>query len=74
MGDPNFIQVEQLYKNLTSADYAEVLRQKIDDTRTYTDPSHYGAEYGTSVDRGTSHASIIAPNGDAISVTTSINF
>lgn len=64
----------QLYKNLTSTDYAEILRQKIDDKKTYADPLHYGAEYETSADRGTSHVSIIAPNGDAIAVTSSVNF
>lgn len=63
----------QLYKNLTSTGYAEDLRQKIDDKKTYSDPLHYGAEYGTSVDHGTAHVSILAPNGDAVAVTTSVN-
>lgn len=61
-------------KNLTSGEYGESIREKIDDTKTFQDPKHYGAEFDIVSDKGTSHTSIIAPNGDAVSVTTSINY
>lgn len=73
IGDPAFINVTELYKNITSSAYADEIRQKIDDRKAYTDPIHYGAEDQSANDRGTSHISILAPNGDAIAVTSSIN-
>lgn len=60
--------------NLTSLDYAEQVRENINDTTTYNNPLHYGAKYDVSDDKGTSHISVLAPNGDAIAVTTSVNF
>lgn len=64
----------QLIKDLTSAEYSESIRQKIDDTKTYENADHYGAEFLNRTEYGTSHVSILAPNGDAISATTSINY
>lgn len=64
----------QLLKNLTSKEYARSIRMKISDDRTYNDPSYYGAfNSGNTGDHGTSHVSVITENGDAVSVTSSIN-
>lgn len=71
--DPAFYSVQELVQNLTSREYAETTRQKIDDTKTYQDPKHYGAQFEITNDHGTSHISVLAPNGDAVSLTTSIN-
>lgn len=60
--------------NLTSSDFAESIREHINDNQTSNDPRHYGAEFDNKADKGTSHISILGPNGDAISVTSSINF
>lgn len=60
--------------NLTSPEFGDYIREKITDDQTFDDPKHYGAEYQSISDKGTSHTSIIAPNGDAISVTSSINY
>lgn len=54
-------------------DYAKEIRSKIEDDRTYQDYEHYGANYTVPEDHGTIHISVIAPNGDAIAVTSSIN-
>lgn len=64
----------ELVKNLTSRNYADEIRQKIDDTRTYEDPAHYGLvmDFGKE-DHGTAHMSVVAANGDAVSVTSTIN-
>lgn len=59
--------------NLTSREYAEDIRKKISDNRTYQDPKHYGAVYYDKGDHGTAHISIIDQNGDAVSATSSIN-
>lgn len=59
---------------MTSVEYAENLRSLIADNMTYNDWKHYGAEFGILEDHGTAHVSILAPNGDAIAVTSTINF
>lgn len=53
--------------------YADNLRAKINIHRTFSDPKHYGAEYETKEDHGTAQISILAANGDAVSITSSIN-
>lgn len=59
---------------MLSPEFGEQIREKIDNNRTSTDPKFYGGMYSLKEDHGTAHMSILAPNGDAISVTSSINF
>ncbi|KAF7988277.1 hypothetical protein HCN44_007809 [Aphidius gifuensis] len=73
MGDPDFTDMTDLMKNITSKDFARMIKDKIDDQRTFNDPSHYGGGENLVEDHGTSHMSIIAPNGDAVAVTSSLN-
>ena len=74
LGDPEFVEgIQSLLNNLTSPDYAEAIRQQIDDLKTYNDPKHYGPSLSLPEDHGTAHISVLAPNGDAISVTSTIN-
>lgn len=49
------------------------LRQLIHDNRTFDNVSYY-AQYFSDADYGTTHLSVLAENGDAVAVTTSINF
>ena len=58
---------------MTNPVFAESLRQKIWDNRTFNNYKYYGDFYHKFIDQGTSHVSIIAPNGDAVSATTTIN-
>ena len=55
-----------------SKDYADEIRADITDNQTqpieYYDPAFDGV-----VDSGTSHVSVLAPNGGAVSMTSSIN-
>lgn len=74
IGDPKFINIDELVRNLTSPSYAESIRQMIDDKTTKTNPEEYGAQYKTVDNNGTAHISILAPNGDAVSITSSVNF
>ena len=53
--------------------YAASIRDKIHDYRTVNDPEYYNGNYMDVNDFGTAHVSIIAPNGDAVSVTGTIN-
>ncbi|KAG4074340.1 hypothetical protein HA402_008749 [Bradysia odoriphaga] len=61
------------FQQMLDLDYAQDIRSKIEDDRTYQDSEHYGAKFSLPDDHGTAHISVIAPNGDAISVTTTIN-
>lgn len=62
----------QLLHNITSPEYAENVRLRITD-KTSLDPKHYGAVFYNNDDHGTAHISVLAENGDAVSVTSSIN-
>jgi gamma-glutamyltranspeptidase/glutathione hydrolase/leukotriene-C4 hydrolase len=63
----------QLLQNLTSKSYAAEVQKRIDDTTTNSKPEHYGAVSISTEDHGTAHISVLAENGDAVSVTSSVN-
>ena len=63
----------QLVKNLTSDDYAKATFDKISDLYTIEDPAYYGADFFQPEDHGTTHMGVIAPNGDAVAITSTIN-
>ncbi|XP_072748595.1 scoloptoxin SSD14 [Anoplolepis gracilipes] len=74
LGDPDFVDgIDELLANLTSNDYAEMMKERIKDDRTYQDPKEYGVVTETIEDSGTSHVSVLAPDGSAVSVTSTIN-
>ncbi|XP_066267537.1 glutathione hydrolase 1 proenzyme-like isoform X1 [Branchiostoma lanceolatum] len=72
LGDPNFVEIEELVRNMTSRDFADTLRLRIDDSTTHN-YTYYGPSFALSPDGGTSHLSVLGPNGDAVSVTSTIN-
>ncbi|EDO37680.1 predicted protein [Nematostella vectensis] len=74
LGDPAFENITEIMSKLTSPVYAEKIRQNIWDNQTHSNASYYGAETGQTVDGGTTHLSILASNGDAVSVTSTINY
>lgn len=75
LADPDFVEsAAALVKNLTSLEYATEIRKKIDDTRTHNEFGYYGEHSLAPEDHGTAHISVLAPNGDAISVTGTINY
>lgn len=60
---------------MTDPNFAETLRKLIQDDKTFYNVSHYGSNYDSGTGpEGTSHLSILAANGDAVSLTTTINF
>lgn len=65
--------VTQIASLLLSKQYADETRAKIYDTKTIHDPEYYGFKQHAKEDGGTGHLSVIGPNGDAVSVTSSIN-
>ncbi|XP_064634499.1 scoloptoxin SSD14-like isoform X2 [Lineus longissimus] len=71
LGDMDFANITEALNDLLSASYTEVTRAKITDDRTHP-PEYYG-HYDPQPDRGTSHLNVLAANGDAVAVTSSIN-
>lgn len=65
--DPQFLN------EFTNKTFAEHIRSLIRDNQTFNDPHHYGHIYNNGRDDGTAHISVIARNGDAVSVTSTIN-
>ncbi|XP_043274548.1 scoloptoxin SSD14 [Venturia canescens] len=73
LGDPDFENIDSLLANLTSPSYADEIKKMIDDNWTSDDPKHYGVTSATPTDSGTAHVSVLAPDGSAVSVTSTIN-
>ena len=63
----------QTAQEMTQQQLGDWLRQKILDNKTHENVSYY-AESFSDADYGTTHVAVLAPNGDAVSVTTTINF
>ncbi|XP_058800051.1 scoloptoxin SSD14-like [Phymastichus coffea] len=73
LGDPAFENITEVIANLTSKEYADKIRLKIKDNKTYQDPKFYGANTTNRETHGTAHVSVLAPDGSAVSVTSTIN-
>ncbi|XP_042208177.1 scoloptoxin SSD14-like isoform X2 [Homarus americanus] len=73
LGDADFVDMTELTRNLTSDDFAKSIRNQIMDNYTFQDPEHYGAITSVQDNHGTAHFSLLAPNGDAVSVTSTVN-
>ncbi|XP_044585577.1 scoloptoxin SSD14-like isoform X2 [Cotesia glomerata] len=73
LGDPEFHDMTELANNLTSRDYARAIKARINDSRTWNDAAHY--EGGTQLleDHGTAQISVVSPDGDAVSITSTLN-
>lgn len=74
LGDEGTPDIIKMMENLQSQEYADEVRKLINDTTTSHNASYYGADFDPPKDRGTGHISIIMPNGDAISATSTINY
>ncbi|XP_051160453.1 scoloptoxin SSD14-like isoform X2 [Leptopilina boulardi] len=74
LGDSDFVDLSQLIRKLKSKEFAKLHWKKINSNRTWNDPFYYGVEdTGNFNDQGTSHISVFAPNGDAVSITSTVN-
>jgi len=58
---------------MTSDFLAQSIFLRINDKQTVNDSLFYGGEFWNPNDDGTSHTCIVAPNGDAVSVTSTLN-
>lgn len=73
LGDELSDEVLKTLQELESLEFANSIREKINDDKTFNDFAHYGANNSVVVDHGTGHLSILAPNGDAVAFTSTIN-
>lgn len=73
LGDPNFVNITNLIEALSSDYLSNMTRYLINDNKTFNEPEHYEAFSHNQEDHGTAHISVLAPNGDAVSVTSTIN-
>ena len=75
LGDPDFVEnVSSIITEMLSNDYALKIRNAVDDNKSFDDVTHYASKYVTPENHGTSHISIITATGDAVSITSSINY
>lgn len=58
---------------LTNPETGMQMRALISNSSVLKNVYEYGAQFSGEDDAGTSHLSVLAPNGDAVSVTSSIN-
>lgn len=65
--------VLQFVKKLTDPQYATEIRAQILENQTSQNYTYYGADYSNVEDHGTAHISVLAPNGDAVSITSTVN-
>ncbi|XP_053092115.1 glutathione hydrolase 1 proenzyme-like isoform X1 [Pangasianodon hypophthalmus] len=72
LGDPRYLNITDLIHNMTSDYFANNIRSKISDDSTQPE-SYYDPEYFNPESYGTAHLSIIAEDGSAVAVTSSIN-
>jgi len=65
--------VKEIVANLSSSDWSQNIKDKISDYQTFQDPEYYGAKTVFEEDHGTCHHCFLSPEGDAVSVTASVN-
>lgn len=73
LGDIKSADVVEIVRNLQNVSFADEIITFINDETTHNDTEYYGAEGEIRLDYGTTHVSILASNGDAIALTSTIN-
>ncbi|XP_019637038.1 PREDICTED: gamma-glutamyltranspeptidase 1-like [Branchiostoma belcheri] len=74
LGDPDKApNVTGIVNRIISKEEAKKLRGKIDDTQAFTSPDHYGPFYTLGDDKGAGHVSVIGPELDMVSISSSLH-
>ncbi|ERE92757.1 gamma-glutamyltranspeptidase 1-like protein [Cricetulus griseus] len=72
LGDPKFVSVSQVIRNMSSEFFAAQLQARISDGTTHP-TSYYDPEFYSPHDGGTAHLSVVSEDGSAVSATSTIN-
>ncbi|XP_051126687.1 glutathione hydrolase 1-like [Andrographis paniculata] len=72
LGDPDFVDIEDVLKDMLSKSFAKRMKMLINDKTTFNS-SHYGGRWNQLYDHGTSHLSIVDKDRNAVSMTSTIN-
>ncbi|KAH8386387.1 hypothetical protein KR093_000174, partial [Drosophila rubida] len=72
--DPEFgDSIKQQLEKIMGQQLVTSVRSLIKDNSTSQDYLHYGANFTVEPDHGTAHMNVLAANGDAVSITSTIN-
>lgn len=75
LGDLDFVEASrQVIANMKDENYVKERVKKLVNSMTSSDFAYYGADFSQPEDHGTAHISVLAENGDAIAVTSTINY
>ncbi|KDR15760.1 gamma-glutamyltranspeptidase 1-like [Zootermopsis nevadensis] len=73
LGDPEDADVIKAVQDLLSKKVVEQERQMINDNKSISDITYYGPQLEEVEDSATTHVCVLAHNGDAVSVTSSMS-
>lgn len=71
LGDPHFVNDTELLEQLQNVTYVNSIKKKLHVEKTSNDVNYYGSHY--IEDHGTANIVVFAPNGDAVSATSTVN-
>lgn len=77
LGDPKFVndtKMQQIVKSTMDVEFNKKLYKMIWDNSTHINASYYEGKNFLSDEGSTTHLSVLGPNGDAVSVTSTINY
>lgn len=66
-------EIQEQLEKIMGDDLVKSVRAMINDDQTSQDYLHYGANFTVEPDHGTAHMNVLAANGDAVSITSTIN-
>ncbi|XP_059051500.1 glutathione hydrolase 1 proenzyme-like [Achroia grisella] len=66
--------ITELERNLSTPSWAAAYRDLVDDDQTVNDWRHYGGDFEGANDHGTAQIVVVAPDGSAVSVTSTVNY
>ncbi|CAH0762974.1 unnamed protein product, partial [Bemisia tabaci] len=72
-GDPDFVDVEHVLDLMRDPEHIQQVQEKISNLATSQDPFYYGANFSAAAAHGTGNRVILAPNGDAVVLSSTIN-